>query len=777
MSGRLGTGLLALLLMLLPGLALAQVSVVRAGDHAAFTRLTISLPRGTTWDLVQSPGRATVSLSGTIQSIDISQVFERIQRDRLREVTVEPGQTLTLELACLCRIEPSTYGTQLLILDLRDGPPLPQRPDISMPLADRPLADPRANLSLAQPVPPQMPALPAMPPPDPPEGAMATDPTSAPPPPEIPAPLRSFAEARVNALPDLPAPLSETEERLARQLEDSLLRAIGGAATEGLLQTDPRGAAALSAEERSLPASDDTATADPGVAALTATLEDAQPGPSNRFVLSGDDCALAMPPTVSTEETGAFSDQLARLRSALVGEFDRPDPRAHLELAQFYISQGFGAEARSVLDALALDTRETREMASVARILEYGHDPQDNPFASRTDCDSEAALWGILALDPLPPGQDIDTVAVKRAMMTLPDPLKRYLGPILAQRFVSIDEGDTARDLMRVLERETEITSPRQEMVAARLESQDSGQPDRTAYHEIIANNDDVSAEALLHYTEDTLAGGKPVDPETIGLLESFRAQYRDTPIEAGLTRTEIAAHSSTGNFTAAYDLFEAAQAEMTGPDRAKVADSLARNLSMNASDAAFARLYFRHTPLIRDGIPPETANLVADRLLSLGFLDEAAGYLAPGAEGDAGRSRRLMRARLALAQNLPRQAEGELTGLTGRDADRLRAELRLKTNDFLGAETLFRAIGETEAADSAALLARDWSTLQSSQAAPGATLADVVTTQEAAPVDLPALGPPSLTASRDALSQSAETRNALQKLLSTLQVDTALDQ
>lgn len=832
---------LSLLLITLAGPLAAQTAVMRSGDHPDFTRLTLPLPADTSFALAQVPGRAVLTLDGSLQEVDTGQVFDRISRVRLADISAGPGPVVALNLACDCTVEARLAANRLLVIDIRNGPPLagppapatapatgpapgpevqpaaatadpatrsvpagrptaipaplflrgitlslglppvdPRAPGpVSLPGAPPPLAaTPMLQVDLpATPMPaksrPATAATPVQPPS--PQSASAAQPGAAIlPPVTLPGapPARHAAETVVTALPGVP---TEAEARLTSELERNLLAALGSAATEGLLEADASNAALLEEEQRRLAAAhQDGVHPDPGLAATPSTFDNEDPNSSGRIVLSGNPCALHMAPLTAEEGAPPFAEALSDLRARLTGEFDRDDVQAYHDLAHFYLLNGFGPEAGRVLESVQQPPQEAAEMASAARILEFGHDPEPSPFDDQLTCDTDAALWAVLASERIAPGLNFDGPAIKRTLMTMPDVLKTALGPELAERFLAAGEKDFARDIMRIVERNLIDTTPREALAAAMLADGDQP-PDRETYHELIAQNTDVSPEALLHYTNGTLDHGAPVDPETIGLLESYRSQYRDGPMNADLARAEVIAQSASGNFPAAFGLYDQEREKFSAAVRQEIVNGLTRNLADHSADAVFTRLYFTHAAEMAELASVEAMNHVADRLLGLGLAEVADAALAAPAEGEAGRERRLLRARAALEMNLPRRAEAELDGIDGPEADRLRAEASLATANYAQAATLFAGAGDSGQAQDASWLARDFRAMTTDAQPERAQLADVLTSQP--PVALPEVGPPTLAASRDVLSQSGQTLDALRALLSSVPVDPAPDQ
>lgn len=91
----------------------------------------------------------------------------------------------------------------------------------------------------------------------------------------------------------------------------------------------------------------------------------------------------------------AFIDEVGRLRRALLGEFDRPDPSVALELARLYLGHGLGAEAHQILAEFAAGEPEAPLLASMSRLSE-GRPLPSPSLLDRPDCGGQHALWQAL---------------------------------------------------------------------------------------------------------------------------------------------------------------------------------------------------------------------------------------------------------------------------------------------------------------------------------------------------------------------------------------------
>ena len=138
-------GLLAALAI--AGSATAQgLAVVQSGEHLAFSRLVFPASGRIEWS-VSAPDQGTSTIKFTDSSLrfDLSRVFDKIPRDRLRAISSD-GPELTLSLDCNCPLEITQIGSGHVVIDIGDETGLDSIP------ASRP--DPPATADLPLRLPP-----------------------------------------------------------------------------------------------------------------------------------------------------------------------------------------------------------------------------------------------------------------------------------------------------------------------------------------------------------------------------------------------------------------------------------------------------------------------------------------------------------------------------------------------------------------------------------------------------------------------------------------------
>lgn len=131
------------LLAFWPHIALANSGTVRAGEHGAFTRLTISTEQDIkeVEQIRQEARLFTFKVSPELDRIDVSRLFERLSANRIESLAQsEDGLELLLNCDCIPRV---TNGIgRLVVIDVVDAPKdvalsLPKLPVIAGRFPDR----------------------------------------------------------------------------------------------------------------------------------------------------------------------------------------------------------------------------------------------------------------------------------------------------------------------------------------------------------------------------------------------------------------------------------------------------------------------------------------------------------------------------------------------------------------------------------------------------------------------------------------------------------------
>ena len=376
--------------------------------------------RRTEWSLETGADRATIRFPGKPLTFSTGEVFDRIPRSRVRNVTVTTRGAMTeiaVELACDCRISTSFVGARYLALDIAD------------------------------------------------RGAA---PAAAGPAPGDPGGARGARGDRRRHRRGAADPPDRARGRAGARRAGAD-RARRGAARSGV---GVRGAAAPAPEAAAAPPPPAPVPSDPIAAALDGDQIDAM------TVYDRDDAreiarrALAAVPDACLDDAALdvgdwarlapWPEQRAALRARLVGEFDRPEAEGVRGLARFYVRTGFGAEAGALLAGFprvdGLDDRAL--LADLARVVEGGDASPAGPLALPYPCPGRHALW--LALGGAAPAfHDAGAFAeVEAAFAELPADLRATLGPRLIGRMLDAARPGEARRLLDTSVRNGDLPTP-----------------------------------------------------------------------------------------------------------------------------------------------------------------------------------------------------------------------------------------------------------------------------------------------------------------------------
>ncbi|MCA3509103.1 MAG: hypothetical protein IOC80_13505 [Rhodobacter sp.] len=754
--------LLILAALVVPGFASAQTARVKAGDHPGFTRLVVDLPDRADWQLGRTAGGYELRLAGGAVPYDLTQVFRVITRDRLASVWADPETgNLQIGVACACHAVPFAFRPDIIVIDLRDGPPegdpphergLDGRPQPMLadrfvpPLRPRPAPD-RPDLPVDGAVrPATIRPIPGQATPD--NGAAAGS-GMAP----APFPPGMVPQAQ-NSAPAVPFGLTreETSSPSVQGMRLELLQELGRAATAGVIDVDDPSFPAN--QPRSPMIGPDTeATAHiaieglPGIDAVPVNTEDPALTPDGGACLPDSELDIA-----SWGDDRPFVVQMTEARNTLVGEFDRPDPAALARLVRLNLFFGFGAEARNVLASFGTDFPESPLWTAMAHILDDQAAPSGSPLEGQIDCSGYVALWATLAEPILKPGQSPDAKSVALAFSALPLHLRRHLGAPLAEKMLSIGDISTAQMIRDAIWRAPGAAGPAAEILTTRLDRERGNLKDAAEKLETLHKSGGPTAPlALLDLVDTQLALGQSVDETTIVELGARLHENQGTELEAPLVRAEMLALASAGDFETAFSRIPRA-------DAADVQELWAI-LAAKGQDAAL----LTHAVLPQDSPVPPLDNAlrksIADRLLGLGFADEALRWLPDATDAPIAESL----ARAELRRGDARTALRGIAGLDGPEISRLRAEALEELGDQAAAARAFAQAGDPAAEAAALWRAQDWA----ASATMGSDAVRAALTQLSP--DRPVLPPDAnapLAQGRALLEDSAKTRDAILSLL-----------
>lgn len=699
---------------------------VTSGEHGSFTRLVLEFGAPVDWVVGRTSDGYALRLTGLTPGYDLSSAYALIGRERLSAIWTDPASgELRLAVSCACHAIPFEFRPGIVVIDLREGPP-PQGSSFELALdgAAMPVLA-SAGKAQAQ---------------DAPLGYDWTIPYSAPLAPDpVPTSPVAIGSPEAVALGDL----------TLEPLREALLLQLSRGAAQGVVEMT-----APPKKGQSAPVDFASASFRMGEQANISIT--GRPAVDDDLTADGEVCVADPRLAVETwADDRPVSEQMGETMTGLTGEFDRPDPEAVARAVRFDLAIGFGAEARMLLTAFPGAQDDAGLWTSMAHILDGEVDPQ-SAFAGMLGCDTDAALWAMLA-DPAPVKGDLIAVgAVQRAFSALPLHLRRQLGPRLADRFLALGNDDAAFTIQQAILRVSGDPGPEVALMQARIAAHGGDLAGAEATTgAVLDDSGPAGAEALAAMVELKAAQNAPTDAADVVALQAYLKERGDGPDSAALQRALTLAQALSGDFAAAL----AGQA-LTPETEADVW----RLLALLAPDALVLDL----AVLGPGQKPPKAAVAVALpmalRLRDLGFADQAGIWASSDPAADP-----MFLATIALQSRDGRAALRLLAGRLDEPAQLARAEALRLLGDEPGVAATFADLGQDTAEWAAQRRAQDWSSVAA--AGPDSWKAAAATLIAAAPTDPAATSPPPgpLAESQALLDSSAATRLALANLLAAV--------
>ncbi len=727
--------------------AAAETVQVRSGEHPGFSRLVVQLARPAGWTFGRTEGGYALRLDRADVSFDLSTVWRRIPRTRLRGIA-PTADGLALATLCACHATVTELRPGILVLDLVDG----------VPRADSPFEVP-LDVSAPAPAPPAV-ALPLT------AGTTPAAETAWFWPVETPAPI---GPRRSLATPVPADRVVEARHALVEQLARAAAQGLVDAEIERPDAPEPEPVAMPEPQPQPQP----TPALDDHVGLAAETSFDRDGGTLAKRDPVDDDGLRCLPDglfdVASWGNGEPASSQIAERRRALLGEFDAPSATAVADLARLYLYFGFGAEARATLQAFPVSVPDRDILESIASIVDDGAAGSPGRLAGMAGCDGAAALWAVLATPGPAAATGIDRGAVIRAFSDLPVALRRQLGPPLAGRFLDAGDAGTARAVHDAVTRAIGDAGAGTRLVGAALALRAGEDARGEAILEGVAAEDAAASPlASAELAEARLARHETFDTDAVASLAALAFQARGTPLGARLARAEVLATASTGNYDDAFAaLARLERRAAKAPVPAALPSELFMALAQDAPDLAFLRHTVGEPHRLADpALGPDVRTMLARRLVALGFTAPAERLLEPDVDApDA----RIVLSEAAVRDGDGRRALGILAGAPGTAAATVRGDALSRLDEHAAAADAYADAGAVTSEADAAWRAGDLErvrTLGDEDARATATgllaeLSDARLVPEAAPATDGALA-----AARALLEGSAGTRALVTRML-----------
>jgi len=670
--------------------ALADPVPVQSGEHATFSRIVAPL-QDADWTVIRNRSEVIVTYEDLTEGFQIASVFDLIPRDRVQAIRTT-SDTLTLTLACDCAVSASIEQESYLVIDVADTSAALEQPEN--------IIQPQSLLTEQQLTPTSEVLTSSWP--------------------------KSRDDVRTNGFALPLNTIGSANSDLVGALQERLKIELKTATHRGILSgnVEEDSSAPEGQQPREIVEKPDVPEASDRTKDLSnlriSTSRDL-PGTFRNLAEITRTQGEVCPPDTQMAVTKwgdlrPFSEQIADARIALYDERDQLDLEAALNLARSYIYFGFGAEAMATLRLNEKVYNDNPYLLAIAQIMDGQMLPEPNVLSGFAECAGEAAIWGMLAAPSPPKGALPRPDDALQTLNALPFHLRVLLAPKLHNVLLAYGNPTGAVQALRSLTRVTDDVPPAARVAQALGNLQEGHiEKGKRQMAQIVSENAAESPSALVAFVDAKLKANKPIDLETVQLVDAFSQELKHTDLGPDLRRIHTLALAQSGQFDAAFNTHNRAPQS----EAAKVTHTeLLAMLTQNASDIVFLEHAIAQPISSIADLPVSDAQALARRFLKLGFPLEAERVINTLPLLPQETEKQLLVAEVHLAMGKPFQAQADLIKLTGAAADRLRADAKRMSGLFDEAYDLYQQVDRPRDAAETAWLADNWRTLIEPQTA-----------------------------------------------------------
>ncbi|MEO8531735.1 MAG: hypothetical protein ABI459_10960, partial [Deltaproteobacteria bacterium] len=333
------------------------------------------------------------------------------------------------------------------------------------------------------------------------------------------------------------------------QFENMLVGTLARAASEGFVSADATSGDSISVD------GDPTLDESPGAEGKTAydIARDAMPAALDPGTCRATDVLAFF------EDPGVFEDvavgDLLRNVYAEDGTMSAADT---LDLAEYLLSRGYGAEAAQIIDLGVLDSDEGMILTTAALAMDGRRARRDVDLASFALCDSSGGLWALLAGADEALTTQIDITGAIKLFSSYTPHVRRIIGPLLVTHLLTHKHPDDARLAATFIpgaesegeagvaassEGEALVTEPPRELSLARitlgLETGDSKTTPEDL-HDLIRESGPDTHDAVLLQSQTRSADGEAPSATEIETLRTLQVDAEQSEQAGELFLTEL---------------------------------------------------------------------------------------------------------------------------------------------------------------------------------------------------------------------------------------------
>lgn len=729
--------LIIVALLFFPCYAYANKAVVRSGEHAGFSRITIQLSQPIPWSVGKVDNGYEVRLEQSLTDINISEVYKRIPRDRISELLISKDKKhITLKTGCDCFADAFEFRPGFLVIDIKDGQATEGSVFEKTFASDEILSKHDATIQDNKPMASQIVKLPIVI-----SKPEFTDQSQT-----------QFPTQR--ALPDINLPHAAlSSEDPLNQMQSIMLKQVSRAASQGLLQANVPFPLAIDPQDRTeLPhvtkeldaiSNHQNPPNDQINMHIQSSIDSAIEKSSAQHSLTagGDKCLENRIFDISTwGNSASVLSEVSKQSALAVGEFDKVNEQAVEALVKAYLYAGFGAESENALVDFGISIEHSDILRAMARIID-GNLQQNNAnlFIEQFDCGTNAALWATLAQNHIPKTTKVNTSSVLMAFAKLPAHLRLHLGPDLSQSFLESGDIETAQALSDSISRTPGLEQPTFLLLSAKLDHNRGHESSASrTLKQIISEDSEISPAALNELLKAQLKNSVAADSYLISTAETYIFEHQGTKTGADLLHVLILSTAKSGNLTKTLELLDEAQhsTHFSSEQKNKLWEGVLEFALAQSTDEELMHFIISTKNVISERhLSRDVHRKLAKRLLKNGFPELAQKIL--NTSNPPTLKDRLILAEIALSTHVPTQSIAILEGLTTDEAIALRARAYSLNNDHFEASLEYDKLSDANQSQREIWRAGSWEKLNADASKASRTAIEIMIPVESKPVSI----------------------------------------
>ncbi|MFK7761915.1 MAG: hypothetical protein AB8B62_01525 [Roseobacter sp.] len=648
----------------------------------------LEIPDNSTWDLSSQLGTSTLTFDGFKDGFDLSQAFSIIPRTRLAALLAK-SSTLEVQLACNCPVSAFVEQQGFLVIDIFDE--IVSEADEK----EKAVYPPELNSQFSYG-----------------ELLWGAEPNES--------NESNLAPTDTGEKSSKIQPLILESARKQKQMQ--LLESFSQAASQGLITLQPnstRQTQKVEGENESQIIYDSSREISELAKSTVGNMRvsDSKDIPKrpihDNLSSTGEVCPDPSLFNVSSWGTKEMASvQLGKSNKDLYNDMGRIDVTEVKKRAQLYLYLGFGAEAIYTLSLVDGLINRHPELVDLARIMEFGYVKNPRLLNRFADCDSQVALWAMLAAEEIPVNSNVNASAALRGLANLPSHLKYFLAPKLSDRLLKRGDAANAKIAIRSYTDLNTVNELDANLVKAKVyEVQNNREEALEILGDIVDADSSEAPEAISRLVDNYILDGKKVPSEIALLAEAYAFELRNSEYGTEMVKTFIRAAASSGQYQKSINALRNDGEKFRDSDRKDLTSFIFSDFARNSNNVEFVSLFFTHYAQHQEDILPETAVEISSRILTQGFIDKAQEVLNSIPQSVTSIALSELKAKISFQMLKYDEALVHLTDVKSAEAKILRANILEQIGSSLLASEEFNSVDMDERALTALWLAEEWLT------------------------------------------------------------------